>query len=607
MTDPFRTDAPPGRPVLVVIEHDPADRRIGEHLRKRYGGDYDVADEQSCADGLARLHALREQEVPVALVLCDRGPAGRRPDGSLAVGGRAAGATTADAAIGTAVDEFFGHVKAMYPEAKRALVVDWGAWADRATADSILQLIAVGKIDYYALRPWRAPDEFFHRTVTEFLLEWERAASMAPREVTVVGEHWSARAHELRSLLVRNGVQHTFHASDTPAGQAALQAAGLPAGIAQPVVLLRDGRVLVDPTNAQVADAYGVSTQLGDDTEFDVIIVGAGPAGLAAAVYASSEGLRTLVIERESIGGQAGSSSLIRNYLGFARGISGADLAQRAYQQAWVFGTTFLLMRELVSIETEGEWHIVTANDGERARARTVVLATGVSYRRIGVPALERFEGAGVFYGASVSEARALTGEDVFVVGGGNSAGQAAMYLSRYARSVTLLVRGASLAESMSQYLIDSIDAAGIRVCLRTEVVDGGGDGRLVWIGLRDRGTGAMRRERAGGLFVLIGALPHTEWLPERIERDQWGYLFTGPDVMESHAVSRWPLRRQPLMLETCVPGVFAAGDVRRRSVKRVASAVGEGSVVIQQVHEVLSGHSPTTASARPGAGPAQP
>lgn len=562
------------RPVLVVIEHEhdtTGQARIADQLRRRYGGDYDVVDERTGAAGLTTLESLRDRGLQVALVLCDQSPADTGDD----------------------ADAVFGQVKELYPEAKRALVVDWGAWADRATADAIHRLIALGKIDYYALRPWHAPDEYFHRTVTEFLLEWERSASAAPREVTVVAERWSPRAHELRSLLVRNGVPHTFHGNDTDEGRTALVAAGLAEGTTAPVVLLLDGRVLVDPTNTQVADAYGVNTTLGPDTDFDVVVVGAGPAGLAAAVYASSEGLRTLVVERESIGGQAGSSSLIRNYLGFSRGISGADLAQRAYQQAWVFGATFLLMRELVGLETEDGWHVLTAADGQQARARAVVLATGVSYRRIGVPSLEAFEGAGVFYGASVSEARALAGEPVFVVGGGNSAGQAAIHLARYASSVTLLVRGASLAASMSQYLIDSLDAAGVRVRLRTEVADGGGSGRLAWIELRDRDTGETRTEPATGLFLLIGAEPHTAWLPERIERDQWGYLFTGPDVMESHAVHRWPLERQPLMLETCVPGVFAVGDVRRRSVKRVASAVGEGSVVIQQVHRVLAATDP--------------
>jgi thioredoxin reductase (NADPH) len=369
-----------------------------------------------------------------------------------------------------------------------------------------------------------------------------------------------------------------------------LQEAGQPDGD-RPVVLLHDGRVLVDPSNTELVAAYGVSTELaaGATADFDLIIVGAGPAGLAAAVYASSEGLRTLVVEQESIGGQAGSSSLIRNYLGFPRGVTGAELAQRAYQQAWVFGTSFLLTREATELSPQDGWHVLRTLDGTEVRSRAVVLATGVSYRRIDVPELEGFEGAGVYYGASVSEARALAGADVFVVGGGNSAGQAALHLARYARTVTVLVRGSTLADSMSQYLIDQIGAAGINVRFNSEVVGGGGDARLEWLALRDRRTNDTRREPAAALFILIGASPRTSWLPAQIERDKWGYILTGPDVVSSHEASRWPLERPPLMLETCVPGIFAVGDVRRRSVKRVASAVGEGSVVIQQVHEFLA------------------
>jgi thioredoxin reductase (NADPH) len=369
-----------------------------------------------------------------------------------------------------------------------------------------------------------------------------------------------------------------------------LQEAGRPDGD-RPVVLLHDGRVLVDPSNTELVAAYGVSTELtaGATADFDLVIVGAGPAGLAAAVYASSEGLRTLVVEQESIGGQAGSSSLIRNYLGFPRGVTGAELAQRAYQQAWVFGTSFLLTREATELRTRDGWHVLRTLDGTEVRSRAVVLATGVSYGRIDVPELAGFEGAGVYYGASVSEARALADADVFVVGGGNSAGQAALHLARYAQTVTVLVRGSTLADSMSQYLIDQIGAAGIKVRFNTEVVGGGGDTRLEWLTLRDRSTNDTHRERAAALFILIGALPRTGWLPAQIERDKWGYILTGPDVVSSHEASRWPLERAPLMLETCVPGIFAVGDVRRRSVKRVASAVGEGSVVIQQVHEFLA------------------
>jgi thioredoxin reductase (NADPH) len=557
----------PARPVLIVVDDDAdSNVRITGQLARRYGNDYDVASEQSISGGLEMLARLRDEGASVALVLCNQ-----------------AGTVGGD-------NDFFAKVRALHPEAKRVLLVEWGAWADRATADTIHRLMAVGQIDYYGIKPWRLPDEYFHRTITEYLLEWERSVSTVRREVTIVGAQWSSRSHELRSLLVRNGVPHVFHDSASPAGKALLSEAGQPM-IDKPVVLLHDGRVLVDPSNTELVAAYGVNTELDTDTtaEFDLIIVGAGPAGLAAAVYASSEGLRVLVVERESIGGQAGSSSLIRNYLGFPRGVAGAELAQRAYQQAWVFGTRFLLTREVTELTTEGDWHVLRTLDGTEVRSRAVVLATGVSYRRMDVPELEPFEGAGVYYGASVSEARALSGAEVFVVGGGNSAGQAALHLARFARTVTVLVRGSTLADSMSQYLINQIDAAGIKVSFNTEVISGGGDTRLEWLMLRDRRTGETRRETAAGLFVLIGALPRTGWLPAQIERDKWGYILTGPDVVSSHAANRWPFDRQPLMLETCVPGIFAVGDVRRRSVKRVASAVGEGSVVIQQVHEFLA------------------
>lgn len=552
---------------MVVIDGDREARdRISAELERRYANDYDLVTELSHAAGLAALDRLWEAGAAVCLALCSRDESGRRAE-----------------------EELFDRVHARWPAARRLLMVRWGEWADRSTADAIHRLMGQGRIDYYGIKPWWTPDEYFHRTVTELLLEWERAASPRRREVTVVAAQWSPRAYELRNLLARNGVPHDYHPSDSASGRKLLEESGL-AGIDAPVVILHDGRTLVDPTNADVAEAYGVATRLEADSTFDVIIIGAGPAGLAAAVYATSEGLRTLVVERESIGGQAGSSSLIRNYLGFARGVSGAELAQRAYQQAWVFGARFLLMREAARLSREGGRHVLVTGEGEQARARAVVLATGVRYRRIAVPELEALEGAGVFYGASVSEAGALAGEDVFVVGGGNSAGQAAMYLARYARTVTLLVRGGSLAESMSSYLQDQIASAGIAVRFGVEVVGGGGEGRLERIELRDRGSGRTWTERAAALFVLIGARPHTDWLPAEVERDRWGYLLTGTDVATGHAASRWPLERPPLGFETCVPGVFAVGDVRRRSIKRVASAVGEGSVVVQQVHEFLAG-----------------
>jgi len=319
-------------------------------------------------------------------------------------------------------------------------------------------------------------------------------------------------------------------------------------------------------------------------------VIGAGPAGLAAAVYASSEGLRTLVVEPESIGGQAGSSSLIRNYLGFSRGVSGAELAQRAFQQAWVFGMRFLLMREVVDLRPDGGRLVLSLSDGSEARAGAAILATGVSYRRLGIPTLEALTGAGVFYGASVSEGKALTGEDVYVVGGGNSAGQAAMHLSRHARRVTLLVRGESLESSMSSYLIETLAAApNVDVRTRTEVVGGCGEGRLEQLTLRDSRSAEESTVEAAALFVLIGARPHTDWLPSEVERDERGFVPTGADLGSASPV---------LPLETSLPGVFAVGDVRHLSVKRVASAVGEGSVVIQQVHEYLARAAPVPAGA---------
>jgi thioredoxin reductase (NADPH) len=356
------------------------------------------------------------------------------------------------------------------------------------------------------------------------------------------------------------------------------------------VLVLGDGSSIVDPSNAELGASYGISTELQDD-DYDLVVVGAGPAGLAAAVYGSSEGLRTLVIERESIGGQAGSSSLIRNYLGFARGIGGSDLATRAYQQAWLFGTSFLLMHEATGMRCQPGRHVVTVTGGEEVKARAVVLATGVSYRRLGIEALEELNGTGVFYGASVAEAQALTGEAAYVVGGGNSAGQAAMYLSRYCASVELVVRATALDQTMSSYLRGEIEATpnvDVRFC--SEVVDGGGDGRLEWLALRDMNTGRAEKVDAAALFLLIGARPHTAWLPSEIVRDERGYVLTGNRAV---AHSHWPAAPAPRPLETSVSGVFAVGDARLDAVKRVASAVGEGSVVIAQVHEHLQGGEP--------------
>jgi thioredoxin reductase (NADPH) len=447
--------------------------------------------------------------------------------------------------------------------------------------------MALGHIDYYVLKPWKSPDELFHRTVCEFLHEWWRAADGAPREVTLVADPATPRAHELRSLLARNGVPHVFHPSDSPSGRRVLRGLGRE-GQPEPVVCLLGGHVLVDPSNVELARGYGVATTLDGSTDFDVVVVGAGPAGLATAVYAASEGFRCLVVEREAIGGQAGSSSRIRNYLGFARGVSGAELAQRAYQQAWVFGARFLLMRDTATLDRDGDRHVLVTADGSTIRARAVVLATGVAYRRLDVPGIDGLGGKGVFYGASVSEAPSFTGAQVVVIGGGNSAGQAVVHLARYAARVHLVVRGPSLVASMSQYLRDEIAATpNVEVRLSTEIVGAEGETRLERLTLRDRADGSETVLPADGLFVLIGAQPHTEWIPPAVARDEHGFLLTGPDFGPEE-LAAWDADREPLRYETTVPGVFAVGDVRAHSVKRVAAAVGEGSVVIQDVQRVL-------------------
>jgi thioredoxin reductase (NADPH) len=361
-----------------------------------------------------------------------------------------------------------------------------------------------------------------------------------------------------------------------------------------PVVILLDGRTLANPSKADLADALE-SSMIFDITGYpegkvvDVVIVGSGPAGLSAAVYGASEGLRTVIIEREAIGGQAGMSSRIRNYLGFPTGISGRELATRAYRQAWLFGADFALAQTAVGLEERGEHRAVILADGKEIVAKTVVLTMGVSYRRLGIPALEELIGAGVFYGASTSEALMFEGKQVFVIGGGNSAAQSALYLANYAERVSMLVRGRSLSH-MSDYLVHEIEnVPNIEIRRETEVVDGGGKHRLEWLKLQKRGSDEVKTLPAEAVFVLIGATPHTNWLPDSIQRVGRGYIVTGPDLLKNgNPPEDWPLKRYPLLLETSLPGVFAAGDVRHHSVKRVASAVGEGSIAIKLIHQYL-------------------
>ncbi|HUG65534.1 MAG TPA: FAD-dependent oxidoreductase [Gaiellaceae bacterium] len=531
-------------PLILAIDEDPdALERITSELQ-RYARDYKVICGPSTQAALAQLEALHADSKAVAIVLAARGSQGLRGE------------------------ELLERVHDLHPHAKRALLIPWGGWADDETADAIRNAMALGYIDYYALKPWSSPDELFHRLVSEFLQEWRRQNAPGRREITVVADPWSPRGYALRNLLARNGVPHAFHTPDSAEGSEYLRLCDQ-AGTEVPVVILPDGTPLVDPQPADLAQhGTRMQTEIDHPGPFDVVIVGAGPAGLAAAVYASSEGLDALVVERESIGGQAGASTRIRNYLGFSRGLSGAELAQRAYQQAWVFGATFLLTRDVERIELCDDMLSLSISGGMEVEARSVILAMGVSYKRLDVPALAGLEGVGVFYGSSPSEARQFTGGSVYVVGGANSAGQAAVHLSRYAASVTLTCRG-EIEKSMSRYLIDEIEGkANIDVLESAEVVDAAGDGRLETLTLKTAdGVGTVP---ADALFILIGAEPRVEWLPDEIERDERGFV---------NAHSEYA---------TSAPGVFAIGDIRAGSVKRVASAVGEGSVVIQHVHRYL-------------------
>jgi thioredoxin reductase (NADPH) len=552
------------RPVILAVDDEPGDLELVEReLRKRYEADYRVVCEASAEAAMRTLRNLEAAGKGVSVVLADQ-----RMPGMNGV-------------------EFLARVRTLSPLAKRLLLMNP---MDRETADILLRAMALGLIDHFEFKPQAPPNERFHQVVTDLLVEWTQPyRSEVHALVRVVGEQWSGRAHEARTLLDRYGVPYAFYPTDSTQGQALIDEVGQ-GGERRLVVVIRDGRALVDPTNEEVADAFVDSNASLDGRTFDVVVIGGGPAGLAAGVYGSSEGLSTLIVEREAIGGQAGASSLIRNYLGFARGISGQRLTYQAFQQASLFGAEFRLMRPVTGLRRAGEELVVTFSDGKEIACRTVIVATGASYRRLEIPELEALNGAGVFYGAATTEARALQGQEVYVLGGANSAGQAAMHLSRYASRVTLVVRGGSLEAGMSDYLIKEIEVAdNVRVRLNSRVTGGGGEGRLERLTLEDSASGRFENVPAAALFVLIGAEPHTEWLPREIVRDEKGFIVTGRDLLREVAFPEmWLSERLPMLLETSAPGVFAVGEVRHGSVKRVASAVGEGSIAVRMVHDYL-------------------
>jgi thioredoxin reductase len=554
------------RAALAVVTRDDQIREATtQELERRYGRDYVVV---SCSGPESLGAGLRGQgDPPMALLL----------------GG-----------VGSADPDGLALLRQMHQDYSRSTgtmavaLVKWGAFE---TARPIFDALTVGQVDRLLIAPEVAGDEEFHRAVTEILEEWSARQGGGYEAVRVIADRWSERAQHLRDTFTRNRIPLGFYDAASAEGRAMLEA--LEATDARlPVVQLRfrpERTVLQDPTDLEIAEAFGLFTPLDTSEVYDLVVLGSGPAGLGAAVYASSEGLRTLVIEPEAVGGQAGTSSLIRNYPGFPMGISGNRLAFSAYQQAWVFGSTFHFMRAAQKLRSEDGLHHLELSDGTTVTARAVVVATGASWRRLGVPELEALTGRGVFYGAAVSEAPGMRGRHVFVIGGGNSAGQAAVYLARYAERVTVLLRRASLADTMSDYLIRELDELpNVDVRPRVEVVGGSGAEFLESFVLRDLDTGAESQE-TGMLFVLIGSQPRTDWLAGTLARDRWGFLLTGPRIDEAEAGREWPLDRPPALLETSTPGVFAAGDVRSGSVKRVASAVGEGALAITLVHAYLA------------------
>jgi thioredoxin reductase (NADPH) len=547
------------RTAILTVDDDPGvSRAIARDLRQRYGQQHRIVRAESGPAALDALKELRLRGDEVAVILADY----RMPQMN--------GVEFLEAAMQT------------YPAARRVLLT---AYADTNAA---IEAINVVDLDYYLLKPWDPPEEKLYPVIDEQLAAWQAEYRQPVHVTKVVGHRWSARSTEVREFLARNQVAYRWFPSDEPDGQRLLAAADAD-GLTLPVVITPDGTAMIAPSDVELASRVGLTTTPAKDF-YDLVVIGGGPAGLGAAVYGASEGLRTVLVERTATGGQAGQSSRIENYLGFPDGVSGAQLTDRARRQAAKFGAEVLTTREVVGLDVKGSARGVRFADGSTLDAHTIILATGVSYRQLGAPGLNDFTGRGVYYGSALTETTACVGQDIYIVGGANSAGQAAVYLSRHAKSVTLLVRGSSLERSMSYYLIQQIagiDNINVRTC--TEVTAAHGDDHLEHLTLRDTSTGSTETVDAQMLFVFIGAAPLTDWLDGVVARDDRGFVVAGPDLAPAgQRPPGWELDRAPYHLETNVPGVFVAGDARAESAKRVASAVGEGAMAVMLVHRYL-------------------
>jgi thioredoxin reductase (NADPH) len=531
---------------------------VARDLRRRYGEQHRIVRADSAEQALDALRQMKLRGDLVAVIVADY----RMPQ----MNGI----------------EFLEQAMDIYPGARRILLT---AYADTGAA---IDAINVVDLDHYLLKPWDPPEEKLYPVVDSLLDAWLASDHRPVPETKVVGHRWSARSSEVRDFLARNQVPYRWYPADEPEGQRLLAAAGTD-GLTLPVVVTPEGAALIAPADAELASHVGLATTPSKDF-YDLIVIGGGPAGLGAAVYGASEGLRTVLVERLATGGQAGQSSRIENYLGFPDGVSGAQLTGRARRQAAKFGAEVLTTRDVVGLEVHGSARSVRFADGNTIDAHTIILATGIAYRRIAVPGLDALTGRGVYYGSALTEVTACSGQDVYIVGGANSAGQAAVYLSRHAKSVTILIRGSSLRRSMSYYLVQQIEnIPTISVRTRTEVVAADGEDHLERLTLRDTASGETETVDAGWLFLFIGGAPLTDWLGDVVARDERGFVLAGPDLSVGGQRPRgWPLDRPPYHLETSVPGVFVAGDARAESAKRVASAVGEGAMAVMLVHRYL-------------------